>query len=105
MRSFFISQISPLIVIVVLLITSVVIASILLLRSSFPGIGVQTDRLLKSEPDNDKTHTQIKDEAIRELVEEEEVIPGVKQISLKHGPSWHSTHPNVFIQASNRTLA
>jgi hypothetical protein len=66
--------------IAVLLITSLVIAGLLLLRSPAPVLAFKPTGYWR-KTDNDKTHTQITEEAIRESIEQESIIPGVTHIT------------------------
>lgn len=66
--------------IVVLLITSLMIAGLLLLRSPSPALAFKPTEDW-TVTDFDRTHHQITEEAIRELIVQEQIIPGVTQIS------------------------
>ena len=97
--------------IIVLLIMAFVIAGGLLLRSPSPALAFKPTGYWRAT-DGDKTHTQLTEEAIRELILDEEIIPGVTKITrsmkkaideIKEGNSGTDLSGDYFVDEAHFT--
>jgi hypothetical protein len=98
--------------IIVLVIMSLVIAGGLLLRSPSPALAFKPTGYWRAT-DGDKTHTQLTEEAIRELILDEEIIPSVTKISrsmkkaideIKEGNSGTDLSGDYFVDEAHFTV-